>query len=84
MYLTEDQLFRSTTKPGTLGHRCQPMTIRLDLKIGIGYQWHRVADGKIGIGFRCHRVADANLTIGWHRPPNCLKSAKFLGNIGCF
>jgi len=30
------------------------------------------------------RVADANLTIGWHRPPNCLKSAKILGSIGCF
>jgi hypothetical protein len=44
------------------------MTIRLDLKIGIGIGiWHRVVDGKIGMGFRWQRVADANLTIGWHR-----------------
>jgi hypothetical protein len=36
------------------------------------WDWVPMADSKVGIGFR------------WHRPPNCLKSAKILGNIGCF
>jgi hypothetical protein len=35
-----------------------------DVKIGIGYLWHRFADGKIGIGFRCHWVADVKAKIG--------------------
>jgi hypothetical protein len=54
-------------KPGIFGDRWKPMMIQLDVKIGIRYRCHRVADGKVGIGFLWHRVADANLTICWHR-----------------
>jgi hypothetical protein len=38
------------SNPGTFGDRWQPMTLLLDLKIGIAYQYHRVADADFDIG----------------------------------
>jgi hypothetical protein len=38
------------SKPGTLGDRWKPMTIQPNVKIGIGYQCHRVADANFAVG----------------------------------
>jgi hypothetical protein len=43
------KIFLSKINPGIFGDQWQPMMIWLDLKIGIGY--------------RCHRVADANFAV---------------------
>jgi len=38
------------TNPGIFGDQWKPMTIRLNLKIGIGYRCHQVADAKFAVG----------------------------------
>jgi hypothetical protein len=50
------------TNPGIFGDQCQPMTIRLVLKVEIGY--------------RCHQVAYANFAVGDQNFIGFLKARK--------
>jgi hypothetical protein len=55
------------TKPGTLGDRSKPMTIRLDFDLSVGCRCHRVAYANFAVGGRQYigSHTDANDAFGW-------------------